>query len=71
MDDLDALAEALRRFDRVAVPLNGRRAAAPRQWSFLGVMIRRRPALATMLVGRLVLSRSGVKEAAVPLGEVR
>ncbi len=28
MDDLDALAEALRRFDRVAVPLNGRRAAA-------------------------------------------
>jgi 8-oxo-dGTP pyrophosphatase MutT (NUDIX family) len=28
MDDLDALAEALRRFDRVAVPLDGRRAAA-------------------------------------------
>src|ERR1700677_618735 len=28
MDDLDALAEALRRFDREAVPLDGRRAAA-------------------------------------------
>jgi len=28
MDDLDALAEALLRFDRVAVPLDGRRAAA-------------------------------------------
>jgi 8-oxo-dGTP pyrophosphatase MutT (NUDIX family) len=27
MDDLDALAEALARFDRVAVPLDGRRAA--------------------------------------------
>jgi 8-oxo-dGTP pyrophosphatase MutT (NUDIX family) len=27
VDDLDALAEALRRFDRVAVPLDGRRAA--------------------------------------------
>src|SRR6202034_4656391 len=27
MDDLDALAEALARFDRVAVPLEGRRAA--------------------------------------------
>ena len=27
MNDLDALAEALRRFDRVAVPLDGRRAA--------------------------------------------
>ena len=27
MDDLDALAEALRRFDRVAAPLDGRRAA--------------------------------------------
>jgi 8-oxo-dGTP pyrophosphatase MutT (NUDIX family) len=28
MDDLDALAEALRRFDREAAPLDGRRAAA-------------------------------------------
>ena len=28
MDDLDALTEALRRFDRVAAPLDGRRAAA-------------------------------------------
>ncbi len=36
----------------------GRREAAPRAWPFLGGMIRRRPALAIMLVGRVVLSLS-------------